>query len=89
MYAEQVGQTRMNPFSCREASEHTARQGTVELSGMGRWAYRFHLTYCWFCRKYNRQLRWMGEALRRCSDKQIASAHTDTLKKKILDRLQS
>jgi len=79
----------MNPFSCRAASEHTARKGLHALQGMARWSYRFHLAYCWFCKKYERQLRFMGEAIRRHTRKKLAEAQTDGLKQRILRHLQS
>ena len=78
----------MNPFSCRQASEHTAGRDGADLHGFALWAYRFHMAYCWFCKKYDRQIRFMGESLRRCTEKKLSEAHTEHLKKKIIDHLR-
>ena len=87
IYGRNFGEARSKVTA--EASEQSARRDLSELGGASRMAYRFHMAYCWFCKKYDRQLRLIGEAFRKCSEKKMATTDTDALKKKIIGRLQS
>jgi hypothetical protein len=52
-------------FSCREVHEHVS-MGTIDnLGTMARLRFRMHLLMCVHCARYVRQIRALGEHVRR------------------------
>jgi hypothetical protein len=83
-----MGVSQVNPFHCRDISTRIAVGGVEKDTWQVRWAVRFHLAYCWFCRKYERQLRAIATAFRAGSQQKLDSAGTTDFKQRLLDRLR-
>lgn len=77
----------MNPFNCHQASAHMASENAA-ATGAQRWAFRFHLAYCWFCKKYDRQLRVIARAFEKNSRDRLDPKRSESLKKRLLDELR-
>jgi hypothetical protein len=52
-------------LSCKEASRKLSRAQDGPLSGFERWRLRMHLAVCIACTRFERQLRFLREALQR------------------------
>ena len=76
----------MSPFNCREVSTRIAMGELETAVGWQRFKIKFHLAYCWFCRKYERQLRMLALAYRAVSEQKIVAADSAALKKKIIQQ---
>ena len=77
----------INPFNCKEV---TTRLALGDLSGAGRLerlAIRFHLAYCWFCKKYERQMKVIGTAFRASIDDRRRQSDSAAFKERLLRSL--
>lgn len=79
----------MNPFNCRQVSMRVALGDLSEASWRERWIVRFHLVYCWFCRKYERQLGVIARAFEAGAKNALAGRTSEALKKRLLETLKS
>lgn len=52
-------------LSCKEASRYVSQLQDAQLSGFTRWKVEMHLKACAHCTRFERQLRFVREALRR------------------------
>jgi len=52
-------------LSCKEASRVVSQAQDRSLSSFERWKLRMHLAVCDQCTRFERQIRFMREALRR------------------------
>jgi len=52
-------------LSCKEATRVVSQAQDRSLSAFGRWKLRMHLAVCEKCTRFERQIRFMREALRR------------------------
>ena len=52
-------------LSCKEASRAVSQAQERSLSAFERWKLRMHLTVCDHCTRFERQIRFMREALRK------------------------
>jgi len=52
-------------LSCKEASRVVSQAQERSLSAFERWKLRVHLTVCDKCTRFERQIRFMREALRK------------------------
>ena len=68
MFARIVEIVRLLNLPCRDISALISRAQDASLPLRERLAVKLHLCYCKACRKLNRQLRLLGEALRRAAD---------------------
>ena len=59
------GLLRLLNLNCRDASRLLSDSCDRDLPRGERSALRLHTLYCSACRRYGRQLRWMGEAFRK------------------------
>ena len=52
-------------ISCKEATRYASRAQDARLSGFERWTLRMHVAVCDKCARFEEQLRFLREALRR------------------------
>lgn len=52
-------------LSCRDATRYASRAQDTRLSAFERWKLRMHLEVCAQCTRFEQQLEFMREALRR------------------------
>jgi len=52
-------------ISCKDASRYVSRAQDTRLTGWERWKLRMHLKVCAKCLRFEQQLRFLREALKR------------------------
>jgi len=52
-------------ISCKDASRYVSRAQDTRLTGWQRWTLRMHLKVCAKCLRFEQQLRFLREALKR------------------------
>jgi hypothetical protein len=55
-------------LSCKDASHLVSRMQERELSPFSRWTLRLHLAACEACTRFERQMRFLREAMHRYRD---------------------
>lgn len=89
MHTEKMDVSKnVKAFNCRDVSLHIAMGDMEQARGFERFKYRFHLAYCWFCRKYERQLRVIAEAFQRKAANVVDKKAIDALQNRIISHLR-
>ncbi|MBI4054877.1 MAG: hypothetical protein HY402_01950 [Elusimicrobia bacterium] len=70
--------------SCREIAELLSHDGLESQPFWRRWMAQIHLGMCALCKRYARQIRLIGEALRRKCRQGPPSEKIESLKQKLL-----
>lgn len=74
--------------SCQEMSRRYARGELGKASWFFRIMVGLHLAMCEHCGRYMRQIKLLGEAVRRKSGSDLSHAKVDDLKRRILKRIR-
>jgi hypothetical protein len=87
MHPEKVGRGVINPFNCREVARRIALGVIDAETPVNRFLIRFHMSYCWVCQKYERQLGVIGGAFRTLISRRLKEEDLQALKKRLTDTL--
>jgi hypothetical protein len=93
---------RILTLTCDQAAQLMSQQQDKPLNKAERWALSFHLLICRFCRKYNRQLKFLRSIFTKMADSSTyedavpplldpeqSKAFQDRISKKIRENLDS
>jgi len=77
----------MNPFNCKQVSIQVAVGDLEKAPFLRRLTIRFHLVYCWFCRKYERQLGVIARAFEQGARQSRDPQAVDAIKRRLRGQL--
>ncbi len=82
---------KMKLLNCADMAPLASRALDERLAPRERWMLAVHLILCRFCQRYNRQIRFLREVIRRTDGERLAGAVPHTLspdaRRRIIQRL--
>ena len=78
-----------NALSCREVSRRAAAGALEDGSAPERLLLRLHFLICSHCRRFARQMRWLGAAARAWAGRLVDPARQAEVERRLIERLSA
>jgi hypothetical protein len=82
-----MGKTMMNLLNCREVTTKLALGDLSRYRWRERAVIRFHLSICWVCRKYEKQIKKIGLAFRMSIQQNLQTQNISKFKERLIHHL--